>query len=165
MHVNKIMINFLDIIPKLSASILIFFFINLIRVILTIPNQTWYLALNKPFFTLPDKIIEPIWLIVFLLGGIAFYLVWKRGFNRREVKNAVYIIITALIINLFGVGLFFVLNMPFLGFLIGIILIIILLIALKRFLNISKSAGILLVPYTIWIVYISALELGIFLLN
>lgn len=155
----------LDIFPKLSASILIFIFANLIRVILTISNQSWYLSLNKPFFILPDKFIEPIWLIIFLITGIAFYIVWQRGFDIKEVKLSLYTIIFALLINLVGIGIFFGLEMILLGFLFSLFVIIILFLAFYRFFKVSKIASILLVPYIVWIVYISFLQLGIFLLN
>ncbi len=166
MQANKnYFLIFLDIIPKLSASILIFIFANLIRVILTISNQSWYLSLNKPFFILPDKFIEPIWLIVFLITGIAFYIVWQRGFDIKDVKISLYAIIFAVLINLVGLGIFFGLEMILLGFLFSLFLLVILFFAFYRFFKVSKIASLLLVPYIIWIIYLCSLQLGIFLLN
>ncbi len=44
--------------------------------------RTWYVTLNKPWFTPPDYVFGPVWTILYILMGISLYLVIPAGGNK-----------------------------------------------------------------------------------
>lgn len=159
-------IDWQEVLPKFLASIIILLFANFIRLILTLIDfQGWFIYLNKPFFALPNNFYEPIWIILFLLLGIAIFIVWNRGFSTKEYRMALYYFAVMIILTLIWAGIFFGLHTPIGGLILGIALIGITMITTKRFIDISKSAGILLIPYLIWTIYLAIIEAGIILLK
>ena len=163
---KNVKIEWHEVLPKFFASIITLLFANFIRLFLTLVNfQEWYIPLNKPFFAISNSFYELIWTILFLLLGISIYIIWRRGFNTKESKIALYYFIVMVLVNLVWAGIFFGLETLIGGIILIITLISITIITILRFTSISKNAGIFLIPYLIWIIYIGILEFGIILLN
>ena len=77
-------------IPKLIAAVLIVFFSGAIGTLATLPEiTTWYVTLAKPTWTPPNDLFGPIWSSLYILIGIALFLVWREGLYRRDVKFAI----------------------------------------------------------------------------
>ncbi|NIV31893.1 MAG: tryptophan-rich sensory protein, partial [Anaerolineae bacterium] len=60
---------------------------------------TWYATLEKPSFTPPSWLFAPAWITLFVLMGVAAFLVWRRRLEERQVKIALGIFIVQLILN------------------------------------------------------------------
>ncbi len=168
MEINEMMakIDWQEVLPKFFASIIILLFVNFIRLFLTLINfQDWYIHLNKPFFAIPNSYYEPIWIILFIILGISIYIIWHPGFVTKGSKLALYYFIAMILFTLIWAGIFFSFKTPIGGLILSLILTIITILTIWRFLDISRNAGILLIPYLIWTIYLSILELGITLLN
>jgi benzodiazapine receptor len=74
---------------KLIISLLIPFLASIIGSFFTTNSvSTWYLTLNKPFFNPPSWIFGPVWTLLYLLMGIALYLIWTA---KTENKKYAYI--------------------------------------------------------------------------
>lgn len=155
-----------EIIPKISASIILALFVNQLRSIFTIYNlQTWYLKLNLPFIAFNIRLMEIIWGVLLILVGVSFYFVWIRGFHRIDVKMALYYLVAMYILTLIGSGLLFGLQLVIGGFLFDIALIIVTIRAMRISNVVSKKSGWLLAPFLIWTVYLAILYLWILILN
>lgn len=64
---------------KLIASIVICLGVGFLGSAATAPKiQTWYVGLNKPFFSPPNWVFGPVWTILYLLMGVSLYLVWMK---------------------------------------------------------------------------------------
>jgi benzodiazapine receptor len=89
-------------IPKLIVSIVICQLAGLIdSVFTTAAIPTWYVTLNKPFFTPPNWLFAPVWLTLYTLMGVAAFLVWQHGLKDRQVQRALAIFGVQLILNAF----------------------------------------------------------------
>jgi tryptophan-rich sensory protein len=97
--------------------------------------------------------------------GIALFLVWREGFERRDVKIAILVFAIQLVLNFFWTIIFFGFGSLIGGLIEIIFLWIAILINIILFYRISKIAGLLLVPYIIWVTIASYLTYTVYLLN
>ena len=155
-----------DKIVKLIAAILVCQLAGITGSFFTTPNiATWYASISKPAFTPPNWIFAPVWTTLFLLMGISLYLVWEKGFEKKEVKLAISVFGVQLVLNIVWSLLFFGLQNPFFAFIEIIVLWVVILINIILFYRISEKAGFLLVPYILWVSFAAFLNYSIWLLN
>ncbi len=153
-------------IPKLAASIMICLFAGLIGSFFTssaIPG--WYATLAKPAFSPPNWIFAPVWTTLFVLMGISMYIIWNKGLQNRDVKISLFIFGIQLVLNVLWSFLFFGLRSPFYAFVEIIILWVAIAFTIQNFLKISRTAGLLLVPYILWVSFAAILNFLIWNLN
>ena len=151
---------------KLAASIIICLSAGAIGSIFTISQvNSWYLTLNKPFFNPPSWVFSPVWTTLFILMGISLYIVWNKGIERRNVKQALYIFGIQLILNVSWSAVFFGMENLLGGLIVIILLWIAIFITIIRFKKISKPAAYLLIPYIAWVTFAGLLNLVIWIIN
>ena len=151
---------------KLIVSIIICQFAGLIGYLFTRPAfPTWYASLRKPFFTPPDWVFGPVWIILYILMGIAASLVWQNTLDPKQTRNALILFGVQLVLNAFWPFMFFGLKSPLAGLITISILAAAILLTIQRFLGVSRTAGILLIPYFLWVSFASGLNLSIWYLN
>ena len=127
--------------------------------------ETWYMTLNKPIFTPPPWLFAPTWTILYIAMGLAAYLVWIKGFEVPGVKTALVVFIFQLILNFAWTPVFFGLKNPLGGLIIIAVLWLAITTTIILFIRISLPAGLLLVPYLLWVSYATALNNAIWTLN
>jgi len=151
---------------KLVVSILIPLIAGFIGSIATFSSiPTCYASLVKPAWAPPNWVFAPVWTTLFILMGIALFLVWRQGLWRKDVKIAVSIFAVQLVLNVLWSIIFFGLQ-SLLGGLIEIVFLWIAILAtIITFYRISKPAGILLLPYIIWVTIASYLTYTVYILN
>lgn len=126
---------------------------------------TWYVILKKPVFTPPNWVFAPVWLTLFVLMGVAAFLVWHKGLKNPQPRRALMIFSTQLALNILWSGVFFGLQSPLAGLVVIIILWAAILLTILSFLKVSRPAGLLLVPYLVWVSAATALNASIFVMN
>ena len=151
---------------KLVFSILICQSAGIVGSIFTSSSiQTWYTTLQKPSFTPPNWLFAPVWLILFTLMGISLYLVWNKGLKNKQVKNSLSLFGLQLILNVVWSFLFFGLRSPLLGLIEIVFLWVFIVLTILKFHKISKTAGLLLLPYIVWVSIALMLNFYIWRLN
>ena len=151
---------------KVIASIFVCQLAGVIGAVATSASvQTWYVTLNKPFFTPPNWLFAPVWLTLYTLMGISLFLVWRLGVHDRPVQIALVIFGVQLLLNAFWSIAFFGLRSPLAGLIVILMLWIAIAATISKFLPLSKPAGLLLIPYILWVTIAAALNLAIVLLN
>ena len=126
--------------------------------------ETWYQTLNKPSFNPPDWIFGPVWTILYILMGIAVWLIWKSEPSKNR-SIGIGIFWLQLFFNVLWTYLFFGIQRIDLGFFEIIFLIFLIFTNTIYFLKINKMAGCLLIPYLTWVLYASLLNYNIWVLN
>ena len=126
---------------------------------------TWYATLIKPALNPPSWVFGPVWTVLYILMGIALYLVWIKGWNNKNVRVAMAIFSVQLILNVLWSYLFFELQSPFLALIEIVLLWIAILMTILAFYRVSVPAAVLLIPYILWVTFASYLNYGIYILN
>ena len=125
----------------------------------------WYATLARPALNPPAWVFGPVWTTLFALMGIAAFLVWKKGLERRDVKIALGIFIGQLVLNTLWSIIFFGLHNPGAAFVEIIFLWLAILATIIAFAKISKPSAWLLVPYILWVSFAGYLNYSIWVLN
>lgn len=129
------------------------------------PVTNWYAQLQKPGFTPPNWVFGPAWTTLYLMMAISAFLIWNEGLEHPKVKLALAVFLIQLALNALWTPLFFGFHL-ILPALIDIILLWFAILAtLLVFKTISFSAGILLIPYLLWVGYAAILNGSIWYLN
>jgi benzodiazapine receptor len=127
--------------------------------------STWYVTLNKPTFNPPNGVFGPVWITLFVLMASSMFLVWQRATRGIDTSGALTAFGLQLFLNILWSALFFGLRSPLAGLVDIIILWAAILITIVLFLRISKAAGILLIPYILWVSFAAILNSAILALN
>jgi len=138
----------------------------------------WYQFLAKPAFNPPDWLFGPVWTTLFILMGIAFYIVLSKRHSskkherqnryekqNRQIRSAEIIFMIQLGLNVLWSGLFFGLRSPTLALVEIIILWLAILATVVRFARVSRPAAYLLLPYLIWVSFAVVLNAAIAVMN
>jgi len=127
--------------------------------------KTWYPLLNKPSFNPPNWLFAPVWTSLYILIGIAAYLVWVKRDQVQHFPRTVAIYFIQLILNLAWSFIFFYLHE--IGFALAEIIALLLVVILNAvmFYKIDKWAGLLFIPYILWVSFASFLTYNLFILN
>lgn len=151
---------------KLLASILVCQLAGFIGSLVTTPAiSTWYVTLEKPWFTPPNWVFAPAWITLYTLMGISLFLVWQKGVHLPSVKQALSVFAIQLVLNALWSAMFFGLRSPMAGLITINILWIAILVTIVLFLKVSRTAGFLLIPYILWVSFATILNFSIVLLN
>jgi tryptophan-rich sensory protein len=139
---------------------------GLIGAIFTTPAiNNWYASLKKPSFQPPSWLFGPAWTLLFLLMGIALVLVWRKALPFGEVRVAVYVFAIQLVLNILWSVLFFGAKVPLAGLIDIAVLWVAILLTIIHFWSISPPAGILLLPYILWVSFATVLNAAVVMLN
>lgn len=127
--------------------------------------QTWYPTLNKPSFNPPNWIFAPVWTSLYILIGISAYLVWQKRKQTAHFTRITAIYLIQLILNLMWSFIFFYAREIGMALIEIIILLIVVVINTRIFYKIDKRAGLLFIPYILWVSFATLLTYSIFSLN
>jgi benzodiazapine receptor len=124
----------------------------------------WYPSINKPSINPPDWVFAPVWTGLFVMMGVAAWLVWKRAdFSVAWLPLTVFGVQLAL--NLLWSILFFGLQNPGLALAEIWVLWLAILATIWVFQDHSRTAALLLVPYLGWVSFAAYLNFMIWRLN
>lgn len=125
----------------------------------------WYLSLAQPPLTPPGWVFGVVWPMLYVMMGIAAGLIWSKPVGRSAARAAMQLFIVQLALNGFWTPLFFHLHRIDLALIeIGLLWLAILASGIAFFIQ-SKAAGLLLLPYWLWISFAVYLNAGYWLLN
>lgn len=148
-----------------AVSILIAWGIGLLSALLAGDIQGKYLMMEPAPLSPPGWLFGIVWPILYTLMGISAYLIFRSNIGKNIKKIALTLYFVQLILNFIWSIVFFGGNMLWVAFIIIILLDIAVITCIVYYQKISKAASILLIPYIIWILFASYLNLAFAILN
>lgn len=149
---------------KLLVCVLIPLLVGGLSALITMGSMENFSSLNKPPLSPPGWLFPVVWTILFVLMGIASYIVLERG-SFAEARTALFFYGVQLFFNFFWSIFFFNFELYYFSFLWLLALWVLIIITAVLFFRISKPAGYLMIPYILWVTFAGYLNLGIAILN
>ncbi|MDE2144931.1 MAG: tryptophan-rich sensory protein [Patescibacteria group bacterium] len=137
--------------------------VGIIFTVSAIPN--WYADLIKSSLTPPNWLFGPVWTLLYVVMGVAAFLIWRKGLKHRAVKIALGVFIGQLVLNAGWSAIFFGLHEPLFSLIEIIILWLSIIATIILFYRISKPAAYLLIPYILWVAFAAYLNYAVWALN
>ena len=125
----------------------------------------WYPTLAKPSFNPPSWVFGPVWTVLYIMMGVAAFLVWRVGLDADGVKIALAAFALQLALNGIWSILFFGMQAPGWALVEIILLWIAIGVTAVLFWRISPLAGALLLPYWGWVSFAAVLNASLWWLN
>ena len=127
--------------------------------------EGWYITLNKPWFNPPNWIFGPVWTLLYLMMGVAFFLIWKSDAPADTKKIAMTVYFVQLAFNFAWSLIFFYMEQPGWALVDILILWAAIFYTIIAFGKISSGVAWLLVPYISWVSFATVLNFAIWKLN
>lgn len=124
----------------------------------------WYAELAKPAWNPPGWIFGPAWTLLYALMAIAAWRVWLRGGWARQ-KTALVLFVVQWVLNALWTPLFFGLHRPDWALAEILVLLVAILATIRAFSRVDRPAGLLLLPYAVWVAFATMLNFAIWRLN
>ena len=148
-------INFRRLVISLAVSL----GSGLIGWFLTKDSMAQYSQMYKPLLAPPGWLFPIVWTILYIIMGVAAYMVYETGDDRRE--NALTLHICQLLATIGWTLLFFGFNAYVFAFVWLVVLWVLVFFMIKQFSAIKPIAGKILIPYILWITFAGYLNLAI----
>lgn len=127
--------------------------------------DTWYQTIEKPAITPASWVFGPVWTVLYILMGIAFYFIVKLDVNNKKVRTAIFLFGVQLLLNAMWSLIFFGAHRIDLAFVEILILLAFIIATFKAFYKLDQFAAYLLVPYIAWVSFAAFLNFEFFLLT
>ena len=121
-----------------------------------------YEMLKKPPFAPAGFIFPIVWNILYILMGVS-YGILKTNNKVDDEINLIYYL--QLGVNALWSIFFFIFKWRLFSFIWIIFLAILVFIMIIKFYNKNKVTGLLQIPYLVWVLFASYLNLGFYILN
>ena len=121
-----------------------------------------YNNLQQPFLAPPGFIFPIVWTILYILMGISYGILKSNNQTDQQIDLIYYV---QLGVNALWSIFFFTLKWRLFSFLWIILLAILVIVMIVKFYNKNKLAGLLQIPYLLWILFASYLNIATYILN
>lgn len=122
----------------------------------------FYAQLVKPEWAPPASIFGPVWTGLYLLMGISVWLVWRSPASGRA---PLWLFAAQLAANALWSWLFFAWHQGALAAFEVLVLLLLIVLTIAAFWSSRRLAGILMVPYLLWVGFASVLTWWVWLNN
>ncbi len=150
---------------KFLISIAIPLGVGGLSALLTSGNMAIYSKIVRPPLSPPSLLFPVVWSVLYFLMGVSLYIVWNSNADYEEKSRAITIFGIQLFLNFIWSPIFFNGQRFLLAFIVLVLLWMFVLAMIVVFYRVSKLAGLLQIPYLIWLTFAGYLNLAIYLLN
>ena len=129
-----------------------------------IADNGWYAGLAKPSWNPPGWVFGPVWTILYAMMAVAAWRVWLDG-GWAQQKKALSLFLLQWALNALWTPLFFGLHQPGWALAEIVVLLAAILATIRAFWRVDRIAGLLLLPYAVWVAFATVLNWTIWLMN
>jgi len=152
-------------IKKFIISLVIPLAVGGLSALITSGDMEIYKTVERPPLSPPSIVFPITWTILYILMGISLYLVWTCGDKFTDKSKAYFFFTVQLVLNFLWSPVFFTAQLYLLAFIILLLMWIFTILMIISFYKISKPAGLLQIPYLLWLIFAGYLNLSIYILN
>lgn len=153
----------------LIISVLVPLVVGVLSALLSSKGMMLYETMKKPPLSPPGWVFSVAWSVLYILMGIAFYTAMegaKRDGISSELKwIGILLYVLQLIMNFMWSIFFFRWELRLLAFVWLLMLLILVVLCTRTFMQMSKAAGWMMIPYVFWLGFAGYLNMGSYLLN
>lgn len=150
---------------RFAIALLLPLAVGAVSALITRDNMELYQGIEKPPFSPPSIVFPIAWTILYLMMGAASYLASTT--NKKDsgifIANVWYLL--QLVMNFFWSLIFFGLEYYLLAFIWLVFMYAAVVLCTIHYFKINKWAGLMMVPYNIWMAFAAYLNLAIIILN
>lgn len=121
-----------------------------------------YNTLEQPPFSPPAILFPIVWTILYTLMGLSYGILESNSLVDSKINLIYYL---QLFVNALWSFFFFVFDWRLFSFFWILLLITLVVIMIIEFYRKNKIAGLLQIPYLIWLIFAAYLNFGVYLLN
>ncbi len=129
----------------------------------------WYQTLIKPAWNPPDYVFGPVWtflyITIMLSGWLAYNAMIKKGIHTATKCYEFKAYFAHVFASMMWSIIFFACKFPLGGFVIIVFMVGAIAANIKLFYRHNKIAGLILIPYLLWVIYALTLNAAIVVLN
>ncbi len=150
---------------KLFICLIIPLGVGALASVLSMSGMRGFAALEKPPLTPPGWLFPVVWTVLYLMMGLASYLVLESRKPKEHIDAAMTVYGCQLLVNFFWPILFFRFELYLFSFFWLVALWVLIIATTAIFRKLNKTAGLLMIPYLLWVTFAGYLNMGIYLLN
>ncbi|HEY5646241.1 MAG TPA: TspO/MBR family protein [Pseudomonadales bacterium] len=150
--------------PGLFGWLLLTFVASAVGAIASVEAQSFYAQLLQPAWAPPPGVFGPVWTTLYALMAVAAWLVWRSG-GFASNRTALGLYLAQLALNGLWSWLFFAWRLGALAFAEVILLWVLIAATLIAFWRVRPLAGVLLLPYLLWVSFAALLNYVLWQLN
>lgn len=125
-------------------------------------NYIDYNSLIQPSWAPPSFLFPIVWTILYALMGVSYGILKSNSLLDSKASRLYYV---QLFVNALWSIFFFVFKWRLFSFIWILLLIVLVFLMIKDFYSKNKVAGLIQLPYLLWIIFASFLNLAVYLLN
>jgi benzodiazapine receptor len=148
----------------LTGWLVVSFAASAIGAMASIQAKSFYSQLVQPSWAPPPGVFGPVWTVLYTLMGLAAWLVWRSG-GFGPNRQALTLFLLQLMFNALWSWLFFNWNLGVMALADIVMLSILIVATLVSFWRVRPLAGVLLIPYLLWVSFASVLNYSLWQLN
>lgn len=148
----------------LFSWLVVSFAASAVGAVASIQAKSFYSQLAQPNWAPPPGVFGPVWTVLYTLMGIAAWLVWRSGGFRANLQ-ALTLFLFQLALNALWSWLFFAWRFGILALVDVLVLWILIAVTIIYFWRIRRLAGVLLIPYLLWVSFATVLNFSLWQLN
>ena len=124
----------------------------------------WFANLEKPFLNPPNYVFMPVWTLLYVSLAIFIWMIDRQP-HSPLVLRARRLFVWQLILNFFWTPVFFGLHSIWGGLIILLIIDYLVFRLISISFKINKFCALIILPYFLWLLFATYLNLSIFLIN